>query len=144
MTKTFRSNMDTLQFEAVKVALKQDATGYVLTLKVHPDEIPDELMRDFVGTRYVIVAARLNDDETPVIVSNRVTRAGMLCRDVRFWKWLNAGDYESNHDEQSATSWLHDRCGIDSRTELNGNKIAQIKFDKIVKEFEGSKYYESF
>ena len=126
------------------MALKQDATGYVLTLKVHPDEIPDELMRDFVGTRYVIVAARLNDDETPVIVSNRVTRAGMLCRDVRFWKWLNAGDYESNHDEQSATSWLHDRCGIDSRTELNGNKIAQIKFDKIVKEFEGSKYYESF
>ena len=136
--------METLQFEAVKVALKQDATGYVLTLKVHPDEIPDELMRDFVGTRYVIVAARLNDDETPVFVSNRVTRSGMLCRDVRFWKWLNAGDYESNHDEQSATSWLHDRCGIDSRTELNGNKIAQIKFDKIVKEFEGSKYYESF
>jgi hypothetical protein len=59
--------METLQFEAVKVALKQDATGYVLTLKVHPDEIPDELMRDFVGTRYVIVAARLNDDETPVL-----------------------------------------------------------------------------
>jgi hypothetical protein len=136
--------MDTLQFEAVKVALKQDATGYVLTLKVHPDEIPDELMRDFVGTRYVIVAARLNDDETPVFVSNRVTRSGMLCRDVRFWKWLNAGDYESNHDEQSATSWLHDRCGIDSRTELNGNKIAQIRFDEIIKEFEGSKYYESF
>lgn len=136
--------METLQFEAVKVALKQDATGYVLTLKVHPDEIPDELMRDFVGTRYVIVAARLNDDETPVVVSNRVTRAGMLCRDVRFWKWLNNGDYESNHNEQSATSWLHDRCEISSRTELNGNKKAQILFDKAVQEFEGSKYYESF
>ena len=136
--------METLQFEAVKVALKQDATGYVLTLKVHPDEIPDELMRDFVGTRYVIVAARLNDDETPVIVSNRVTRAGMLCRDARFHQWLDSKDFEAKHTEQSATNWLHDRCAIDSRTELNGNKIAQIKFDNIVKEFEGSKYYESF
>jgi predicted AlkP superfamily phosphohydrolase/phosphomutase len=136
--------METLQFEAVKVALKQDATGYVLTLKVHPDEIPDELMRDFVGTRYVIVAARLNDDETPVIVSNRVTRAGMLCRDARFHQWLDSKDFEAKHTEQSATNWLHDRCEIDSRTELNGNKIAQIKFDNIVKEFEGSKYYESF
>lgn len=126
------------------MALKQDATGYVLTLKVHPDEIPDELMRDFVGTRYVIVAARLNDDETPVIVSNRVTRAGMLCRDARFHQWLDSKDFEAKHTEQSATNWLHDRCEIDSRTELNGNKIAQIKFDNIVKEFEGSKYYESF
>ena len=136
--------MDTLQFEAVKVALKQDATGYVLTLKVHPDEIPDELMRDFVGTRYVIVAARLNDDETPVAIRNRVTRAGMLCRDSRFHQWLDNGDYESKHTEQSAIGWLHDRCGISSRTELNGNKLAQIEFDGIVIEFEGSKYYESF
>jgi hypothetical protein len=136
--------METLQFEAVKVALKQDATGYVLTLKVHPDEIPDELMRDFVGTRYVIVAARLNDDETPVSVNNRVTRAGMLCRDSRFHQWLDNGDYESKHTEQSAISWLHDRCEISSRTELNGNKKAQILFDKVVQEFEGSRYYESF
>ena len=30
-----------LQFEARKVALKQDRTGYVLTLSLHPDEIPD-------------------------------------------------------------------------------------------------------
>jgi hypothetical protein len=35
--------METLQFEAVKVALKQDKTGYVLTLCMHPDEIPDEI-----------------------------------------------------------------------------------------------------
>jgi hypothetical protein len=35
-----------LQFEARKVALKQDRTGYVLTLSLHPDEIPVELLRD--------------------------------------------------------------------------------------------------
>ena len=43
-----------LGFECVKVALKQDRTGFILTLSVHPDEIPEELMRDFVGARYML------------------------------------------------------------------------------------------
>ena len=34
-----------LAFECVKVALKQDRTGFVLTLSIHPDEIPVELLR---------------------------------------------------------------------------------------------------
>jgi hypothetical protein len=29
------------QFEGVKVAMKQDKTGYVLTLSMHPDEVPE-------------------------------------------------------------------------------------------------------
>jgi hypothetical protein len=51
--------METLQFEAVKMALKQNKDGYVLTMSIHPDEIPDELMRDFVGARYQVVMVRL-------------------------------------------------------------------------------------
>jgi len=47
--------LKTLQFEAIKVALKQDKTGYVLTLCMHPDEIPEDLLRDFVGSRYQVV-----------------------------------------------------------------------------------------
>ena len=31
-----------IQFEAIKTALKQSKEGYVLTLAVHPDDIPDE------------------------------------------------------------------------------------------------------
>jgi len=58
--------MKTLQFEGVKVALKQDKTGYVLTLCMHPDEIPEELLRDFVGARYQVVMVRLSGDETPM------------------------------------------------------------------------------
>jgi transposase len=47
--------MKTLQFEGVKVALKQDKTGYVLNLSMHPDDVPEELLRDFVGARYQVV-----------------------------------------------------------------------------------------
>jgi hypothetical protein len=58
--------MDTLQFEAVKMALKQNKDGYVLTMTVHPDEVPDALLRDYVGARYQVVMVRLADDDTPM------------------------------------------------------------------------------
>ena len=53
-------------FEAVKVAIKQDKSGYILTLAIHPDEIPSEVMRDFVGARYQVVMVRLNGEEKPM------------------------------------------------------------------------------
>ena len=41
------------------MAMKQDRTGYVLTLSLHPDDVPDEILRDFVGARYQVVMVRL-------------------------------------------------------------------------------------
>ena len=73
-----------LQFEARKVALKQDRTGFVLTLSIHPDEIPVELMRDFVGARYGCALVRIQDDESPTPYIYRVQKAGMLCRERSF------------------------------------------------------------
>jgi hypothetical protein len=127
--------MNALQVECVKVALKQDATGYVLTLKIHPDEIPEELLRDFVGSRYVMALVRLNSDETPVNYVNRVKEAGMICRDFRFWKFLDVVKGIQDANEQIATEYLYESCGMKSRTELNGNSDAKIKFDDINKEF---------
>ena len=49
-----------LQFEARKIALKQDRTGFVLTLSMHPDEVPEEILRDFVGTRYGCALVRIS------------------------------------------------------------------------------------
>lgn len=128
--------MSALQFEALKVALKQDATGYVLTVKIHPDEIPEELLRDFVGARYGVAMVRINDDESPMMVKNRVQKAGMLCRHNWFHKFL-AENYNIDHpNEAKATRFIHDVCGIKSRTELNGNTEAQGCFDQLVQEYE--------
>jgi hypothetical protein len=118
-----------LQFEARKVALKQDRTGYVLTLSLHPDEIPVELLRDFVGARYACALVRIQDDESPTAYSNRVQTAGMLCRAVEFQEFLGA------IDESSAAAELCKRCGITSRSELNGNEEAQMQFDALVLEY---------
>ena len=118
-----------LQFEARKVALKQDRTGYVLTLALHPDEIPEELLRDFVGARYGCALVRIQDDESPTEYINRVQNAGMLCRAEEFQFFLGT------LDEASTATELCKRCGIVSRSELNGNEEAQMAFDAIVIEY---------
>jgi hypothetical protein len=119
-----------LQFEAKKIAMKQDRNGYVLTLSLHPDEIPEELLRDFVGARYACALVRIQDDESPVTYVNRVQKAAILCKAPAFM------DYMGAISEEMAARKLCQACGIESRSELNGNLEAQQKFDDLVKEFE--------
>lgn len=125
-----------LQFEAIKVALKQDRTGFVLTLNIHPDEIPEELMRDYVGARYGVAMVRIESDESATHYDNRVKKAGMLGRDRKFQEWVaqEAGFAVAN--EAAAIEFIYEQCGIESRTELNGNIEAKKLFDEMVERYE--------
>lgn len=125
-----------LQFEARKVAMKQDRTGFVLTLSIHPDELPEELMRDFVGARYACALVRIQDDESPTPYVNRVQKAGMLCRNPAFQEFIAERLVGRSVDEDQAAAVLCKQCGITSRSELNGNPKAQEMFDAIVLDFE--------
>jgi hypothetical protein len=122
-----------LQFEARKVALKQDRTGFILTLALHPDEVPEEILRDFVGARYACAVVRIQDDESPTQYDNRVQKAGMLCRDPDFQEFMLCDN------ETDAAHILCKRCGIDSRTELHGNETAKVRFDALVNAYEKKK-----
>lgn len=128
--------MNALQFECRKVALKQDRTGYVLTVVIHPDEIPEELLRDFVGSRYGVAMVRISDDESAVPYTNRVMQAGMLCRTREFQFWLKECGHAERVSENDAINALYKLCEVTSRTELNGNTEAQQKFDEMVKDYE--------
>ena len=119
-----------LQFEARKVALKQDRTGFVLTLAIHPDECPEEILRDFVGARYGCALVRIQDDESATPYSNRVQKAAMLCKDSKFQDYLGA------INEDDAAARLCKRCGIESRTELHGNEVAKQIFDSLVDDYQ--------
>ncbi len=123
-----------LQFECRKVALKQARTGFILTVAIHPDEIPEELLRDFVGARYGCALARIQDDESPTEYNNRVQKAGMLCRDHKFQQFLQVDS------EEEAAAELCKRCGIDSRTELHGNEAAKHHFDNVLKDYDEWRY----
>jgi len=133
--------MKTIQFEGVKVALKQDKTGYVLTLSMHPDDIPEELLRDFVGARYQVVMVRLDTNEAPIdrqeeFAGDRALRiAGMLCRDPKFWEFLYSRSDISTKDYENATQWLRFYLDLESRSQLKTNAVAQTQLDKLYREY---------
>lgn len=132
--------MKTLQFEAVKVALKQDKTGYVLTLCMHPDDIPEDLLRDFVGARYQVVMVRLSGEEIPMDRSEfdgqkAIRVAGLLCRDPEFWEWLHEDTQIIEPTEKEATDWIRDYLGVASRSELKTNQPARERLEKLHKDF---------
>ena len=133
--------MKTTNFEAVKVALKQDKTGYVLTLSLHPDEIPEELLRDYVGARYQVVMVRLNGSEQPMDrqtefeADKSIRIAGLLCRDPKFWKFLFDDSQIFEEDEETCTNWLRNYLGVQSRSELKTNEDARKRLDKIYREY---------
>lgn len=131
-----------IQFEGVKIGLKQSKEGYVLTLSVHPDEIQDQLMRDFVGSRYVVVMVRLDDRDQPM---NRnaefpgdaaVKMAGILCRDPEFWEWLHAKEWLMEKNEAACTEWLTSYLEIESRKELKTDTEARDLFSRLKHSFD--------
>ena len=136
--------MDTLQYEAIKVAMKQDKEGYLLTLRVHPDDLPVELVRDFCGARYQCVMVRIGDDERPLNRDNFseiVKLAGMLPRNPDFRNWLASEGHIDSFEcgEEEATTWLKMTCKIGSRRELATNQAAAAVLRKINQEFQAWK-----
>jgi hypothetical protein len=133
--------MKTLQFEAVKMALKQDKNGYALTLSVHPDMVPEELLRDFVGSRYQVVMVRVSEDERPMnreqdLSRDYVRMAAILCRDSRFQNFLVESGQLFDADEQLAVDWLKNELNVKSRKDIQDQPQAQSRLMSIKQEFE--------
>jgi hypothetical protein len=136
--------MEISKFEGVKVALKQDRTGYILTLSVHPDEVPEEILRDFVGARYQVVMVRLTNEERPMIreqehSGDMVRMAGILCRDPMFQRFLLEAGQTFDASEDIATAWLKEELNIQSRAELRENQAAATQLRIINQEFQAWK-----
>lgn len=131
----------TLQFEAVKIAMKQDRTGIILTLNIHPDELPVDLMRDFVGARYQVVMVRLNDADKPMSRDAEYSRdpvrtAGILCRDKQFAQYLFDKEEIFEKKEADVIEWLKGELDIESRTELKEDQQKAKKFWAIYEEYQ--------
>jgi hypothetical protein len=133
-------SIKTLQFEGVKIAMKQDKTGYILTLNVHPDEVPEALLRDFVGARYQVVMVRLNGEEQPInrdaeYSRDAVRAAGILCRDPQFAQYLLDIGQIFEMTESAVVAWLKEELDIQSRSELKENQQAAKKLQFVQQEY---------
>ena len=136
--------IEKIAFEAVKVSIRQDKTGYILTLSIHPSDVPDDLLRCPVGTIFMVgmaeydKAAKQASEEKivdglripPTIGRKMVQQAGILSRDRRFWEF---GDFV---DEDQARSWICKILGIDSRKALEHNEDAQQGLRLLLADFE--------
>ena len=61
-----------VSFEAVKTSMMQDKNGTNIRLTIHPNDVPPDLHKDWVGSRYMVVMVKLNEDGTPDTRSNDV------------------------------------------------------------------------
>ncbi len=131
--------MESIQFEAVKTSLRQDAKGFALHLTIHPDEIPDLLVRDFVGARYMVVMVRLNNDDQPY-QPNYVSQAAVLCKDKKFQDFLKENNLIFEATQTAAEQAVRDICHVESRSMLNSNESARNAFIELVNQFEEWKH----
>ena len=127
-------------FEAVKVGIKQDNSGYILTLRIHPEDLDERIMRDFVGARYMTVMVRLNEDEKPMnreqeLAKDMVRVSGMLCRDAKFWDFLHESNEIIERSEKEATTWLKGYLHVESRAEIAKSQKAVEKMLALKQEF---------
>lgn len=129
------------QVEAVKIAMTQDRNGHVLRLGIHPNDTPESIMRDPVGTRYMVVLVRLDDQGEPVASQvdedgkKAVILAGTLCSDINFQSWLSRTGHIDDATEEAASVWLRKYLSITSRRELKTNSVARKALYDLRSEF---------
>lgn len=131
-----------VNFEAVKISLTQDKNGFVLKLSIHPNDVPEQILRDWVGARYIVAMVRTNDDgsvvENPDVVKAKrsVTMAAMLCTNQQFQVWMVGHGYSDDIGDDHAAAGLRRVLNIKSRADLKTDHRAREKFFKLVDMFE--------
>lgn len=92
------------------------------------------------GQRLAVVMVEIGDDEQPVPQPAPKVKPGPLCimactfcADPKFWKWVNQSQYECR-TEQHAKEWVIGVCDVESRKDIDSNKIAVIRFHTLVRE----------
>jgi len=121
-------------FEAVKSVLRQSKDGIVLSLVIHPNDIPNPLLSDPIGSRYMIGMALIGDDEQPVESEEQrqakrdVVSAGALCRETDFQQWLMNNGFSDNITEEDAATTVRSLLNIKSRSEIRTDPVAQRKW----------------
>ncbi len=135
-----------IHFEAIKVSMNQNKEGMALRLSIHPNDCPQELLSDWVGTRYMVAMVRLTDDDRPDTredqreIERMITSAGMLCRNEDFYQFMferSLCDFATEQEEmeKECVEGLKKVCGIKSRADLRSDVSARKMFEYVREEF---------
>lgn len=112
-----------------------------MTLRMHPDQIPEDLLRDYVGARYQCVLVRLDGNDKPMnkeieYAGDRLVQlSGMYCRNPDFWDFLYDRLQITIPCESETTEWLRTHLGVQTRAELRTNSNARDRFNLLHEDF---------
>jgi len=146
---------DASHFEAKKDGLQQKQDGcWKFTVTVHPNDMPPWLLQTAMGTRLMLAAVEIGDNEEPVphdeqstsaILKpkrrfgemSRAQQAGILCNDPTFQDWIRThGDAIDVSAEECALDWcarcVRWICGVNSRVNLDIYADAGQLWDNLV------------
>lgn len=133
------------EFEAKKIGMAQNAKeGHILKLAIHPDNIPEDVFRDPVGTVYMVVLVRLDIDSNQPVASknkeegNQAIKALMaMCRNTAFRNFLldkNIIEHE-NYTAEELADVIKDKIGIESREALKESSAARQRLFALREDF---------
>ena len=132
------------------MALKQEAEGILLTLRIKPEELPETVLLAGINARFAVAFSEIADDEQlkpkPELKGKRrqnsnVMRAGIVCGEVRFQTFLQerkAGYWGSafGQGEEQAAEAMRQILNIESRRDLATDTEALKRYDKLMAEYE--------
>jgi len=128
-------------FEAIKISMNDTDDGLVLKMAVHPDDAPEQLIKEFNGSRYMVAMVKINDDETPEIdfLDNEIKRlkssCGALCRNRKFQEYVLM-ETTLDVNEENTVCILKKKLNIKSRAEFSTNKTARDQFIQMREDFQ--------
>lgn len=130
-----------LQFEGKKISMvhtKRD--GHVLRLAINPADAPEELFRDPVDQRYLVVMVKLGaETDEPQPVNQEGQKAlnifNALAKSEEFQMWLFRQGVLDEFGVEPTIQVLKGMIGIESRKELKTNKDSRAKLFAVRDDF---------
>jgi hypothetical protein len=114
--------------------------GWKITLAVPDDEVPKQLDAIGAGKRFMLALVPIGDDEQPEPIirpkgSRLAKRAGIICNQPSFWKWVNGNDWNCV-TEGHAAAYIRNACGVNSRADLDHDEAAGKIFESLLAQYE--------
>jgi hypothetical protein len=136
--------------EAIKIALKQEPEGIVVSFRIQPEHFPEHLLIARINARFALAFVEIDDNEKPKPAdperkskrkqNRNVMRAAILCGEQSFQTFLHKRyrkewDGALGEGTEQAADTLRAVLGIASRREIGTEAWALKRFDKLEAEY---------
>lgn len=130
-----------MQIEVKKDGLSQLQSGeWTLKLKLHATEIPTQLLKAPMGTRYQLVMVEIGDDEEPVAEEKPhcyAKQISTLCQKPSFRMFcIEQMGADDTTEYESIVSFIRMHCDVESRKEIVEGTTAAILWRRLVADYE--------